>query len=556
MESGAARGAGGGRRELLVLAALSLLWWLPVLWIGVRGEFPLYDDWAYARSVQTWLLTGSFARPAFIVAPTVSNALIGLFFTKLFGFSFAVLRVSNLVMGWLALGATYALARSLKARVEAAALAAACLAVCPLFFHLSYTFMTDIAFTAFTTAGLLVAARIFVHPSPLALAALGGLSVAAVLSRNAGLALPISAVGAFLLLNWRRRGVWIVALACVLTSFAFYWFSPLLFAPEDSGTRVPILRYVMNALRNPGLLFNVLRNGASSLLLLGLFAAPLWLAGGFRDLGRGGRTVAAATAGLGAFGLWRLGLQPPFGLDQIRDFGLGALTQHGAESLPHAPVALWYLIAVAGFACAASSLWRIAAFAKTWHWRSPEARAALPAWLFVCCYLAPLGIHWPFFDRWLIPAVPVLLALLAASTPVLAPGPPRLLAPAALCLLLLFSAVGTRDQLDLKRAQANLTAEVEAMGVAPDHLDGGSAYNAWHHYRSVHNHHSRSPRSGHRWVHDDEVVISFASKLAGYAPIASRTVRMRLPPAEVTIRAFLRRSSPLQRTSAKRPGSF
>jgi len=539
---------GRARRDLLALAAISLLWWLPVLWIGVRGEFPLYDDWAYARSVQTWLATGSFARPAFILAPTLSNALIGLAFTKLFGFSFAVLRVSNLLMGWLALGVVYGFARQLRARVEVAALAAACLAVCPLFFHLSYTFMTDVAFACFTTAGLMAAGSLLAGRSSWALPALALLSVAAVLSRTPGLVLPAAAGAAFVIDRRRKPAVLLGAVAGTLACFVLYWFSPMLFGAQDSGARISVTTYLGAAFSRPEVLFTLVRNAASSFYLLGLFCAPLWLAGGFRDLGRAGWATLAAAALLGTVGIWSLGIPPPFSIDQIRDLGLGALDLHGSDTLPHAPAGFWIVVPMLGFAAGAGTLWRIGRF--LWPGCSDIAlqRRALPLLLFVGGYLALLVIKWPFIDRWLVPVAPALLLLLAASTPSLASLPLRVAGGVALALLLAFSVLGTRDQLDLHRAWADLLAEVESRGIPPDQIDGGSAYNAWHHFRSIGDAHLRSPRTGHRWVRGDEVVISLTKAMPGYAPMASKTVRIHLTPAEVTLRAFRRVTSPSRST--------
>ena len=38
------------RADLIVVAVLSLCWLIPLAVIGAHGNFPLNDDWAYARA--------------------------------------------------------------------------------------------------------------------------------------------------------------------------------------------------------------------------------------------------------------------------------------------------------------------------------------------------------------------------------------------------------------------------------------------------------------------------------------------------------------------------
>ncbi|MBW2243278.1 MAG: phospholipid carrier-dependent glycosyltransferase, partial [Deltaproteobacteria bacterium] len=145
-------------QDVLACALLTGLWWLPVLVIGIAGEFPISDDWSYAHTVQVLLETGRFERPAWTWAPSLTNVGLGAAFSWLGGFSFAALRLSTLFAGWLGVLACYGLARGIGAGVTAAALAAVCLAVNPIYVHLSFTFMTDIAFVALTTGSLMALA--------------------------------------------------------------------------------------------------------------------------------------------------------------------------------------------------------------------------------------------------------------------------------------------------------------------------------------------------------------------------------------------------------------
>ena len=127
--------------------------------IGVSGDFPLNDDFAYARTTQTLLETGRFERSEWTYAPIVSHVGLGWLFASAFGFSFESLRLSGLFMGWLGVLCAYGLARQLRIDPGASLVAALTLAANPLHQNLSYTFMTDVPFTTFCTGSLLLLIR-------------------------------------------------------------------------------------------------------------------------------------------------------------------------------------------------------------------------------------------------------------------------------------------------------------------------------------------------------------------------------------------------------------
>lgn len=539
------------------LALLTVAWALPVAWIGLHGRFCLYDDWAYAQTVHHWLETGQFARPKFIYAPTFSNALIGLAFTKVFGFSFPVLRASTFVVGWMGILATYGLCRQLGALPGAAGLAAATLAFNPLYFHLSYTFMTDVAFTAFVVGGVAAFARGLDRRSAVWLTVATLLAAAAVLSRSPGIALPIAMGLALLGSRIREPRTWVVvAVALAAAALLYLWGPGVLFSAQDSGMGVSLRWYVEQNLLRTGLLYDLGRNGLTLIYLLGLSLAPLVLA---RKLPSGrGRWLFIAGAALAAPVLIVLVHRPPpYAIDQIRNVGLGAITVSGSSRLPAAPAALWICLASLGFACAAAALLSLAETFLRRRQAFLLSPGPLAAALFPIVYLAPLWIQWPYLDRWILPVVPLLLALLAAAAPLESRGRRLLRGSAWLVVLAAFAVVGTRDQLVLHRAMANLTQRVLAMGYSPSQVDAGTGFNGWYHWDDP-NVRNSDPLTGDRWVVDDRVVLSLKERLPGYEPLERVRYRTWMPPAEITLTAFLRRgpgTRPLPRTSGRQQGA-
>ena len=84
----------------------------------------------------------------------LAQILWGALFSRLLGFSFAVLRLSTLVLAWAGLLAFYGTLRELGTRPLLAGLGTLMLWCNPVFFVLSHSFMTDVPFVSLMNAAL------------------------------------------------------------------------------------------------------------------------------------------------------------------------------------------------------------------------------------------------------------------------------------------------------------------------------------------------------------------------------------------------------------------
>src|SRR5437867_6763506 len=130
------------RNLALVVAGFAAV----LLLIPPQHEYPVIDDWIYARTVQHQLITGEFYIHPVSQASLVGLTLWGTAWAKLFGFSFSTLTCSTLVLALAALLAFYGIARQLGVPPPGALLGTALLGFNPIFLHLSYSFMTDVPF--------------------------------------------------------------------------------------------------------------------------------------------------------------------------------------------------------------------------------------------------------------------------------------------------------------------------------------------------------------------------------------------------------------------------
>ena len=112
------------------------------------ADVPLHDDWTYAWSVEHFLKTGKLQVLDWSIHYPFAQILWGALFCLPFGFSFSALRVSTVVLAWLGALALYGTLRELgRARTESL-IASLVLIVNPVFYLLSFSFMTDVSFVS------------------------------------------------------------------------------------------------------------------------------------------------------------------------------------------------------------------------------------------------------------------------------------------------------------------------------------------------------------------------------------------------------------------------
>ena len=124
-----------------VVWALLIAAWVVV---GPWGDFPLNDDWTFAHFAKHLAEKGFIKLDAPSSPNVVGQAIIGAGLTKVFGFSYLVLRLFTMA---LTLAGLWAVDSMLKACVDSKAvrvMALSTLAFNPIVFYMSTTFMTEL----------------------------------------------------------------------------------------------------------------------------------------------------------------------------------------------------------------------------------------------------------------------------------------------------------------------------------------------------------------------------------------------------------------------------
>ena len=119
--------------------------------INPIGEFPLGDDWAYSKRVLNFLDNGSLESPNWGGASFLTQLLWGYFFCKIFGFSFTVLRFSQLLSVFFASLIFYHIILRITSSNRSALITTLFLFLNPIFLYQSNTFQPDIPYTLLVT---------------------------------------------------------------------------------------------------------------------------------------------------------------------------------------------------------------------------------------------------------------------------------------------------------------------------------------------------------------------------------------------------------------------
>ena len=130
--------------KYLFLILIAVLFATQFFFISPQGGFALNDDWVHTDTILHWVQTGNFRLMPFAGPTFYVPILYGAALTKIFGFSFTLLRESTLVLTFFLLFTFYFLLNKFSNKPTLAFIGTLLLWTNPIFYNLSFTFMADI----------------------------------------------------------------------------------------------------------------------------------------------------------------------------------------------------------------------------------------------------------------------------------------------------------------------------------------------------------------------------------------------------------------------------
>src|SRR5690348_12597464 len=123
-----------------------LIFLLAELIVQPFGNYPLNDDWSYAKSVIIMQNENRLDIGDWPAMTLVTHLLWGFAFVKLFGFSFLTLRISTIISMLIGMWVLNRLVTRITENKLSGFIACLTLLFNPIFFGVSNTFMTDVNF--------------------------------------------------------------------------------------------------------------------------------------------------------------------------------------------------------------------------------------------------------------------------------------------------------------------------------------------------------------------------------------------------------------------------
>ena len=191
------------------LFVIIISWIIIALLIGLGNNFPLNDDWLYAKSVMIFMTTFRIELMDIISMSLLSNIVWGSFFVQIFGFSFDILRISTIIFSSIGILSFHLITKKILTLL---------FAFNPIYFSLSLSFMSDNLFITFVLLSLLFYIKYLDSASILNIIWATLFITIATLSRQIGLFLPIGVMLTSFIMNDKNF------------KFRFWLFLPFIFS--------------------------------------------------------------------------------------------------------------------------------------------------------------------------------------------------------------------------------------------------------------------------------------------------------------------------------------
>jgi Dolichyl-phosphate-mannose-protein mannosyltransferase len=517
--------SGDMRKNFMAFGLLTLVWLLIVFLVNPVGDFPLNDDWAYAKTVQS-LLRGDLQLTDWAPASQITQVAWGALFCLPFGFSFTALRLSTLVLGWVGGLTTFALAREMGTGLTVASLAALIILGNPDYLNSSFTFMTDVPFYTFCALAIFFFVRALRKAENFDVLLGTFFATVATLTRQFGIVLPLAFAFASLAKNGFKgkslvQAVW--PLVTVGGSLALYqtWLSMTGRLPQMYKDQAGEL----TGLFTVDGLAKILPTLAPTTLYVGLFLFP-WLILAAARSWRKRSTSAIGQSLLFAVAMYGIvsvrkpladGLIPNIFAGILYDIGTGfpILKDTFTLWLPHmpkAPMAFWVLVTMLGAAGAALLAYFLTLVFRTRKEERGTVVFALSGCLIYFLLMVPRSASYDRYFLFLLPLV-MILALVQPETS----KKPKILWTSIACALTLaygiFSVASTHDYLAWNRVRWDALHQGLAEGrFTPKNMDGGFEFGGWYSYDSKY---KAQPGKSWWWVDRDDFAVAFGP-IGGY----------------------------------------
>jgi hypothetical protein len=519
--------------KFLFPVILVLLWLVMITIVNPLGNFPLDDDWQYARPVWFLINKGYYLSTDQFSPIILAQVLWGSLFCLPGGFSFTALRISTLVLSLIGIVVFYFLLLRLSKNEKLSFLGAFLLMANPLYIAMSNSFMTDVPFLSFSIISIYF--FIFSMDSPKVRYIIFGtlFAILATLIRQYGLVIPVAYALTSIIKNRPKLMQWGKYILPAIITLVVLKLSLLWLKHIGSELKPYEGSHVVDFLKKPGdISAYSLERGSYILLYGGFFLFPLLTYTTWQTLLRITRRQKIAIYSVilllvPVLIIWCH--QLPYG-NILTTYGIGAETLKGMNTRinpnPDFPPILLKILKTIAFTGAIMLLVTIgkvlidilqAFIDKSF---SNILLKQIFVLLFFLGYALMIFIPNFFFDRYLIPffSLSVIIIIADINKNITIKLPLYLTYCSLVLLMGLAGSALTHDYLGWNNARWQGTDYLtKNLKVSPHKIDGGYEFNGW----MIGNYFPDNPQNPNRskwFVDDDEYVVTFGN-IDGYSII-------------------------------------
>lgn len=477
-------------KQLFILAIVFIV---SEIIVNPIGNFPLNDDWTYGKSVLVFQNTGKIDVGDFAAMSLFSHIIWGFLFTKVFWFSFTILRFSTLISSFIGLVFLYKLILKITENKNCSFAAVLIILFNPLYFNLSNTFMTDVNFNTLLILCCYFAYDFFKNNTLSSFIAVFIFSVLLVLVRQFGIIVPVCFTATTLFLKQKRAmylGLSILLTILVFGIFKYYESYLKSFLGPDSAYKFSSDTHITSPVFWETFWYNYGLRDSQILLNILLYSSPFILIYAWQMLKKFHFLISLIVISVSAYVVYSIFKEVPFPIGNVfTNRALGAETF--VESLvpelkaPHEhtysatfetqTTYIKYVLCTCSLSLLILSL-------MNGIRRRTNPLKAQPAFLFMLAllitYTFMILITESYFDRYHIPIITLVILLFTYL-------PDRsnlnyMMTGIVLVGMFYVSVFGTKDYLELNRNRwAAYDYLKEVKKVDPAKINGGFEVNCW-----------------------------------------------------------------------------
>ncbi len=508
---------------------LIILWLIACLIINPLGNFPLNDDWAYAKNV-FFLSEQNILK--FVDWPAMSliiHTLYGTVFCKIFGFSFSILRISTIILSLIGIIYLYLLSKKNVKNNYIAIFTTLIIAFNPLYFSLSYTFMTDVPFLVWTIISFFYYFNYLTNNKIRYLLLASIFAIFAILIRQTGIFLPFAFFLIYLYKNKDKKSIFTVLISTILVISSLFLFQYYMKQNGKLPASYASASDLFNSFNVVSIIQKSFLRGKFTLLYSGLFLFPLtinYISIIWKNLSKQQKNIILILS----FFVFLLSFITPFPKGNIfYNLGLGPkLLKDSYCNLNITPQLSKFVIIFLKIIGSLGAVF-IVIFIIDLIFRSKKLKHKKYIFLILLilsAYFLYISLDSFCFDRYFL-FMQIFFVFLFLKLPFKTTKKTKIISTSLLFIYITFSVFATHDYLSWNRVRWQILTELNTQGISPEEIDGGFEYNAW--YQTNERGHIEKISEKSWWfVKNDNYVISFG-KIEGFSIIKSVKYKTLIP---------------------------